>query len=72
MDEPIFTNTFIGLAIISLISATWIRHTTFENRLELMEFLADETVYRLTDATNPNNGPINGIPGFIGIASVLI
>lgn len=31
-----------------------------------MEFLADETVYRLTDTTNPNNGPINGIPGFIG------
>jgi len=57
---------FIGLAIISLISAAWIRHTTFENRLELMEFLADETVYRLTDTTNPNNGPINGIPGFIG------
>ena len=57
---------FIGLAIIFLISAAWIRHTTFENRLELMEFLADETVYRLTDTTNPNNGPINGIPGFIG------
>lgn len=63
---------FIGLAIISLISAAWIRHTTFENRLELMEFLADETVYRLTDTTNPNNGPIKGIPGFIGIESVLI
>ncbi|MEK4172920.1 HAMP domain-containing sensor histidine kinase [Lysinibacillus sp. FSL L8-0312] len=57
---------FIGLAIISFISAAWIRHTTFENRLELMAFLADETVYRLTDTTNPNNGPIKGIPGFIG------
>lgn len=57
---------FIGLAIISLISAAWIRHTTFENRLEMMEFLADETVYRLTDTSGPNNGPFNGIPGFIG------
>ncbi|WP_155593082.1 HAMP domain-containing sensor histidine kinase [Lysinibacillus cavernae] len=56
---------FIGLAIISLISAVWIRHATFENRLEMMEFLADETVYRLTDTTGPNTGP-NGIPGFIG------
>ncbi|MEK5233960.1 HAMP domain-containing sensor histidine kinase [Lysinibacillus sp. FSL K6-0232] len=52
---------FIGLAIISLISAAWIRHTTFENRLEMMEFLADETVYRLTDTSGPN-----GFPGFIG------
>ncbi|KOY80085.1 HAMP domain-containing histidine kinase [Lysinibacillus macroides] len=52
---------FIGLAIISLISAAWIRHTTFENRLEMMAFLADETVYRLTDTSEPN-----GIPGFIG------
>lgn len=53
---------FVGLAIISLISAAWIRHTALENRLEMMEFLADETLYRLTDV----NGPGNGIPGFIG------
>ena len=53
---------FIGLAIISLISAVWIRHTALENRLEMMEFLADETVYRLTDVNEPGNG----IPGFIG------
>lgn len=53
---------FIGLAIISFISAVWIRHTTLENRLEMMEFLADETVYRLTDVNEPGNG----IPGFIG------
>ncbi|MGE7092764.1 ATP-binding protein [Lysinibacillus sp. NPDC048646] len=57
---------FVGLAIISFISAVWIRHTAFENRLELMEFLADETIYRLTDTNGPNNGPVGGIPGFIG------
>ncbi|UED80245.1 HAMP domain-containing histidine kinase [Lysinibacillus sp. CD3-6] len=57
---------FIGLAIISLISASWIRHTAFENRLDLMNFLAEETVYRLTDTTGSNNAPTDGIPGFIG------
>lgn len=57
---------FVGLAIISFISAVWIRHTTFENRLEMMKFLADETVFRLTDTTGSNNGPIGGIQGFIG------
>ncbi|MDM5231009.1 sensor histidine kinase [Lysinibacillus pakistanensis] len=57
---------FVGLAIISFISAVWIRHTTLENRLEMMKFLADETVFRLTDTTGSNNGPIGGIPGFIG------
>lgn len=52
----------MGLAIISCISAIWIRHSALETRLEMMEFLADETLYRLTDATDPGNG----IPGFIG------
>lgn len=56
---------FIGLAIISLISASWIRHTAFENRLDLMNFIAEETVYRLTDTTG-SNAPTDGIPGFIG------
>lgn len=57
---------FIGLAIISFISASWIRHTALENRLELMNFIAQETVYRLTDTTGTNNGPTDGLPGFIG------
>ncbi|MFB7157584.1 MULTISPECIES: ATP-binding protein [unclassified Lysinibacillus] len=57
---------FVGLAIISFISAAWIRHTTFQNRLEMMEFIADETVFRLTDTSGQNNGPMIGIPGFIG------
>ncbi|AHN23799.1 sensor histidine kinase [Lysinibacillus varians] len=58
---------FIGLAIISFISASWIRHTTLENRLDLMNFIAEETVYRLSDSAAPNNNtPSEGIPGFIG------
>ena len=31
-----------------------------------MEFIADETVFRLTDTSGQNNGPMIGIPGFIG------
>lgn len=42
----------IGLAIIFLLSAIWIRHTAFTNRIEMMTFLAEETVYRLTDTTD--------------------
>ena len=57
---------FIGLAIISFISASWIRHTAFENRLELMNFLAEETVYRLSNTTGPNKIPTDNLPGFIG------
>lgn len=53
---------FVGLAIISFFSALWIRHTALENRLEIMEFLADETLYRLTDESEQGNS----IPGFIG------
>lgn len=39
----------IGLLIISLIFAMWIRHTTLEYRLEMMTFMAEDTVKRITD-----------------------
>ncbi|GLC90022.1 HAMP domain-containing sensor histidine kinase [Lysinibacillus piscis] len=52
----------IGLAIIFCSSVLWIRYTTLENRLELMTFLADETVSRLTE----NGGAMGNIPSFIG------
>jgi len=39
----------IGLLIVSLISAFWIRHTTIEYRLDMMEFMADEMVHRMTN-----------------------
>ncbi len=38
-----------GLLIVSLISAFWIRHTTIEYRLDMMEFMANEMVHRLTN-----------------------
>lgn len=47
----------IGLILISFISALWIRHTTLENRLGMMEFMADEMVYRITNENAPDFFP---------------
>ena len=47
----------IGLAILFVLSAFWIRHTTMEYRIEMMEVIADETVNRITNLatkTEPN------------------
>ena len=41
----------IGLLLISLIFALWIRHTTLENRLEMMTFIAEQTANRLSDTS---------------------
>ena len=48
----------IGLAILFILSAFWIRHTTMEHRIEMMEVIADETVSRITNMatrTEPNH-----------------
>lgn len=47
----------IGLLIVALISAIWIRHTNIDIRLGTMEFMAEEMVNRITDA-NENNREI--------------
>lgn len=54
----------IGLLIISFISALWIRHTTLENRLEMMEFMAEEMVNRITDVSIPGIPPGERVPNF--------
>lgn len=54
----------IGLLIISFISALWIRHTTLENRLEMMEFMAEEMVNRITDVSIPGIPPSERVPDF--------
>ncbi len=54
----------IGLLLVSLISALWIRHTTIEYRLDMMEFMADEMVYRLT---NTDNSISEGITPPVGV-----
>lgn len=33
----------VGLIVVAIISAIWIRHTTFENRLEMMQVMAKQT-----------------------------
>ncbi|PKR76759.1 two-component sensor histidine kinase [Halalkalibacillus sediminis] len=39
---------FIGLIVVALISAWWIRSQTLENRLSMLEFMAEETASQLT------------------------
>ena len=39
----------IGLSILFILSAFWIRHTTMEHRIEMMEVIADETVIGITN-----------------------
>ncbi|MFC7062626.1 HAMP domain-containing sensor histidine kinase [Halobacillus seohaensis] len=39
----------VGLLVIGLISAIWIRHQTLENRLSMMEFVAEQTAGRLVN-----------------------
>lgn len=51
----------VGLGVIFVISAVWIRHTTFEHRIEMMEVIVDETVYRLTNSGQDNgSGKVEG------------
>jgi len=39
----------IGLIVISIISAFWIRHTTFEKRLDMMQFMVEETAKQIVE-----------------------
>ncbi|MGE7919272.1 HAMP domain-containing sensor histidine kinase [Viridibacillus sp. NPDC093762] len=39
----------IGLTIIAFISAIWLRHTTLAYRLDMIEFMAEETTHRISD-----------------------
>jgi len=54
----------IGLLIVSFISALWIRHTTLENRLQMMDFMAEEMVNRITDVSIPGVPPSERVPNF--------
>lgn len=55
----------IGLFIVALISAAWIRHANIDFRLGTMEIIAEETIHRITDANNNNRAipiPTSGDP----------
>jgi signal transduction histidine kinase len=43
-----FVTLLIGLTIIGVLSVLWIRHTTIENRLDVMEYIAEDTVNQIT------------------------
>ncbi|SDM64777.1 HAMP domain-containing sensor histidine kinase [Sediminibacillus halophilus] len=47
----------VGLAVITVISALWIRHTTLENRLNMMEFMAEETADRIENMSDDTLPP---------------
>lgn len=53
----------VGLTIIAVVSALWIRHTTLENRLHMMEFMAEETVNRLLLNQEPGIPPEGNVSG---------
>lgn len=53
----------VGLFIVALISAAWIRHANIEFRLGTMEIIAEETIHRITDATDNNRGIPAATPG---------
>lgn len=42
-----FIALVFGLVIIAIVSALWIRHSTIENRLDLMTFIAEDTAERV-------------------------
>lgn len=39
----------VGLVLLFVVSALWIRHTTTEHRVEMMELIAEEMVSRITN-----------------------
>lgn len=48
-----------------LISILWVRHTTLEYRLEMMEYMTDEMIHRITNNESPGAGKGRDIPNFI-------
>src|SRR5699024_9484592 len=39
-----------GVMVISIISAFWIRHTTFEKRLDMMQLMVEETAKQIVES----------------------
>src|SRR5699024_9902448 len=42
----------IGLVIVAIVSAIWIRHNAFEKRLDMMKFMAEETAELVVKGDN--------------------
>lgn len=56
----------IGLAVITIVSALWIRHTTLENRVNMMKMMSEEIAYRVAGTSEVRPGSPNAeMPGFL-------
>ncbi|MDQ0272867.1 HAMP domain-containing sensor histidine kinase [Cytobacillus purgationiresistens] len=55
----------IGLIVIALVSAAWIRHTTLENRLNIMTLMAEEVADRFVDVSEGKPVPNGDVPGLL-------
>nr|WP_245350088.1 HAMP domain-containing sensor histidine kinase [Cytobacillus eiseniae] len=52
----------IGLVVIAIISALWIRHTTLENRLDMTKLMAEEIANRFVDISEGRpNREVSGL-----------
>ncbi|TCJ05689.1 HAMP domain-containing histidine kinase [Cytobacillus praedii] len=53
----------IGLVVIAIISALWIRHTTLENRLDMTKLMAEEIADRFVDISEGRPISKGDVPG---------
>lgn len=55
----------IGLVVIAFVSVMWIRHTTLENRLNIMELMTEEIADRFVDFSEGKPIPKGDVPGYL-------
>ncbi|MEA1854280.1 HAMP domain-containing sensor histidine kinase [Cytobacillus sp. OWB-43] len=55
----------VGLLIIAFFSVLWIRHTTVENRLNIMELMAEEIADRFVEMSEGKPIPKGDVPGYL-------
>lgn len=55
----------VGLVVIAIISALWIRHTTLENRLNMIQFMTEEMADRFVDMSEGRPIQREDNPGFL-------
>lgn len=55
----------IGLVVIAFVSVMWIRHTTLENRLNIMELMTEEIADRFVDFSEGKPISKGDVPGYL-------
>jgi signal transduction histidine kinase len=56
---------FIGLVVIAIISALWIRHTTLEHRLNMTKLMTEEIADRFVDIKEGRPAARGDVPGLL-------